>query len=177
MIFKIKSGNHYSNGFIYKIFHMLNFSNDMEYYVTFDKDSTYVDTTDHKFDVNKLFGFSIGYHHNNSHRFGWNVIDGKIHIQSYSYINKIRIIKDICVIKPETKYKFTIFTNDPGTNVTFTVVTAVDGVYSEMEVGSVTIPTNCRGGSEMVFGYKLWPYFGGTKVAPQEINILLNKKL
>lgn len=161
MIFKINYDSHYSNSFIYKLFHLLNFKNRMEYFVKFDRDALYTDTTSHKFDVNKLFGFSIGYHHNNSHRFGWNVIDGQIHIQAYSYIDKKRVIEDVCIIEPDKEYKFIISLK--GSKAIFTII---DGNY---EIKQIVIPTTPK----KVWGYKLWPYFGGTKVAPQTIHISL----
>ena len=44
--------------------------------------------------VNKLYGFSEGFHHWNSARTGWRCVDGEnIELLAYSYINGKRIIK------------------------------------------------------------------------------------
>jgi len=135
----------------------------MDYYVKFNKDCIYVDTSNDRFDVNKLFGFSIGYHHTNSHRFGWNVLDGKINIYSYSYVNKKRVIKQLCIIEPEKRYKFSIIVK--GSNTFFNIL---DDDYI---LSQVVVP---MGFEKKVWGYKLWPYFGGNKVSPQTIHITLN---
>ena len=45
-----------------------------------------------QWDVNKLFGFSIGYHHKTSFRFGWRpkLDSGRIEIVGYEYNDGIR---------------------------------------------------------------------------------------
>lgn len=134
----------------------------MDYYVTFSKDCIYDDTTSHKFDVNKLFGFSIGYHHNNSYRFGWNVIGGQIDIHAYSYVNKKRVIQQICSINPEKEYKFSIIVKD--SKVIFNIID------EDFNLSQTIISTTPK----KIWGYKLWPYFGGTKLAPQTIHITFN---
>ena len=99
MIFTIYKGFHFCNKALYKLINLVNDSKRMSYYVTFNETALYVDDTIDKFDVNKLFGFSIGLHHHNSYRFGWNCLDNKIHIYAYSYINSERVMSEICVIK------------------------------------------------------------------------------
>jgi hypothetical protein len=134
----------------------------MEYYVTFNHDCIYIDNTVDMFDVNKLFGFSIGLHHDDSHRFGWNVVDGSIQIYAYSYVDKKRVIKEMCGIEPSKEYKFNIVRKN--SKVMFNVFDT-DGLI----ISQVTIPINTK----KILGYKLWPYFGGNKLAPHTMHITL----
>lgn len=159
MIFTIEKDRHYSDGFIYKLLNMFHDSNRMAYLVKFDSSTLYLDETVDRFDVNKLFGFSIGLHHNNSYRFGWNCLDNKIHIYAYSYIKGVRVINEICVIENDKEYRFIIRIN--GNKVLFSVIS------EDYNINQVTqsAPTN------KFFGYCLWPYFGGNKAAPHKISI------
>lgn len=64
-----------------------------------------------QYDVNKLFGFSIGQHHNNSFRFGWrpNSDLSKMEIVGYEYLNKLRIpTLPICEVKVGKWYGYEI---------------------------------------------------------------------
>lgn len=163
MIFKIKKNKHYSNKFIYKLINFFHDTNKMTFYCEFDDSALYNDTSEDRFDVNKLFGFSLGLHHVNSYRFGWNVLDGKIHIYAYSYINSKRVIDEICVIENNKKYKFII--NIKNGKAIFTIV---DDNYNLKQVIQLAP-------SKKIFGYHLWPYFGGNKTAPNDIFIKFNK--
>lgn len=164
MIFKIKKGHHYSDGFLYKIFNFFHKSDRIRKIVNFNENSKYIDETLDKFDVNKLFGFSNGYHHKNSYRFGWNCLDGKIHIYAYSYINSIRQIDEICSINTNQEYKFIIKVNK--NKVIFSVINdkfILTQIVQTME----KLPKN------NIIKYTLWPYFGGNKIAPKNILIEL----
>ncbi len=160
MIFKIKKDHHYSNQFIHKLINFFHNSDRMSYYCTFT-DSLYTDTTVDRFDVNKLFGFSIGMHHVNSYRFGWNVLDDKIHIYAYSYVNKQRLIDEICVVEKDKEYKFIIKINKGKTY--FSVIDEEYNIKQAVQSASLT----------NFFGYRLWAYFGGNKTAPKDIFIEL----
>jgi hypothetical protein len=162
MMFTIYKGFHYCNKSLYKLFNLFNDKKRMSYYVTFNETALYVDDTLDRFDVNKLFGFSLGMHHKNSYRFGWNCLDGKIHIYAYAYVNGERIITEICKIKINEEHRFTIFMNNTGKCV-FTVIDSSDNIHQAIVMGHKH--------KEKLFGYKLWPYFGGNKPAPQKIEI------
>ena len=159
MIFSIKKGRHYSDGFLYKIINLFHDSDNMTHFVTFNETAIYTDETLDKFDVNKLFGFSIGLHHRNSYRFGWNSYDGKIHIYAYSYINGKRTIDEICVVEQDLEYKLMIRIKNG--KVIFSVI---DNEYNIKQ--AVQFSSNKR-----LLGYCLWPYFGGNKTASKNINI------
>jgi len=159
MIFKIKKGNHYSNGYLYKFFNFFHSSDKMSHYCTFTDSTIYNDETKHKFDVNKLFGFSIGQHHVNSYRFGWNVLDNNIHIYAYSYVNTKRIIDEICVVETNKPYKFIIKLKDGKA-----IFTVLDKDYVLKQVIQPILKNK-------YLGYRLWPYFGGNNTAPKDIFI------
>jgi|ERR1035437_1302435 hypothetical protein len=160
MIFKIKKGRHFSNQLIHKLVSSFHNSDRLSYYCIFT-DTLYTDTTVDRFDVNKLFGFSIGMHHVNSYRFGWNVLDDKIHIYAYSYINSQCVIDEICIIEKDKEYKFIIKINNG--KAFFSVI---DEEYCIKQVIQ-SAPLN------KFIGYHLWPYFGGNKTPPKDIFIEL----
>lgn len=164
MMFTIYKGFHFCNKALYKLFNLFNNKKRMSYYVTFNETALYVDNSVDRFDVNKLFGFSLGMHHKNSYRFGWNCIDGKVHIYAYAYINSGRIITEICVININEEHRFTIFISNNGKCI-FTVIDSLDKINQAI----VMVPKS----KQKLFGYKLWPYFGGNKTAPQKIEIKL----
>lgn len=161
MIFKIKKGRHYCNKFLHKLFNSYHNSDRLSYFCIFKDSAVYTDTTSHKLDINKLFGFSIGMHHTNSYRFGWNVQEGKIHIYAYSYVNSKRISQEICLVDKDKEYNFIIKVKDG--RAVFSVID------EESNIKQVIQPAPLN----RFIGYHLWPYFGGTKTAPQDIFIEL----
>ena len=117
-----------------------------------------------QWDVNTLFGFSIGFHHVNSFRFGWrpNKDLTKIEIDGYEYHNKIRITTiSICEVELNKWYTY-VLTYIPKTN----------------EVEYLVIDKNCESANSYIrlknnlsWGYRLGLYFGGNKKAPHDITI------
>jgi len=132
----------------------------------FTESAIYFFDDEDQHDVNKLFGFSFGYHHYNSVRFGWrpNKTLDKIEIVGYEYVNKLRIPTiPICEVeldkwyKYELKYKGGIFGQ-----IEYDVT---DGEEHFGLVHPITIKHDCN------LGYKLYLYFGGNKKAPHKITI------
>lgn len=163
MVFSIKKGSHYSNNILYKICSFFNTNEKVSYMVTFDDSGLYIDDTLDKYDVNKLFGFSNGWHHKNSYRFGWNSLYGKIHVYGYSYINGKRFSQEFAVIRPNEEYRMTIRVKNGKCIYTIT--------DSEFKINQIVVNVP----SKSIYGYMLWPYFGGNKTAPQKIKINLGK--
>lgn len=163
MKFKIKKGNHYSNKFLYKLFNFFHYSDHLSYFCKFNKSALYIDTTENRFDINKLFGFSIGRHHINSYRFGWNVLDGVIHIYAYSYIDSVRRFEEICTIDIDKEYKFIVKLKNG-----YALFTIIDDSF---HIKQALHPYKQKNS----LGYCLWPYFGGNNRAPQSITIELIK--
>jgi len=163
MIFTTKKGEHYSDKKLYKFFHILCRTKQLSYKIIFDESAKYIDLTVDKFDVNKLFGISIGTdHHIDSARFGWNYLDGKICIYSYCYVDGVRSMSLLTMINPYKEYVYTI-TNNP-TNYLFTIT----GGNTPPVQGFVMKTKNNW------LRRKLWPYFGGNKTSPQDIRIEFN---
>jgi hypothetical protein len=117
-------------------------------------------------DVNKLFGFSIGYHHNNSFRFGWRpTVDLlKIEIVGYEYHDKIRI-STIHIVNVEVNkwYKYVMAYNADLNLVEYSVI-------DENNLGT-EISSSIELQKNLSWGYKLGLYFGGNKKAPHNITI------
>jgi hypothetical protein len=110
-------------------------------------------------DINKLFGFSIGLHHNNSFRLGWRPSsnNNSIEILTYEYINGIRQKPKIITTVDLNIWVHVLISYNPNEN---SILYFVDGNCYKHEV----IPIKKNG-----FGYMLGFYFGGNKKAPQDI--------
>ena len=161
MIFTINGGSHYSNNLLYKIFNFLNFKKKMTSEVIFDQSCKYDLGTADQLDINKLTGFSIGYHHRDSARFGWRYLNDKIELFSYCYISGQRIYKKICDVNLDQPVKLQIVDND-------------NSYLFRVFVNNATYISKVDKNRSFGIGYKLWPYFGGNCKAPHAINISIN---
>ena len=116
-----------------------------------------------QYDVNKLFGFSFGMHHNNSVRFGWrpNGDLSKIEIVGYEYHDKLRIPTiPICEVQLNKWYKYQLKYNAKTSYIEYTVI-------SDDENFGMQHPIKLK--KLFTFGYKLDLYFGGNKTAPHKM--------
>jgi len=116
-------------------------------------------------DVNKLFGFSIGMHHNNSFRFGWRPNEdlSKMEIVGYEYLNGLRIPTiPICEVYLDKWYRYEMKYIAETEQFQYTVT---DGNETHSTIHPVTLKNNWN------FGYRLYLYFGGNKKAPHKIVI------
>ena len=163
MKFLIKKDKHYSDQYLYKFVNILNTNRFLKYQVLFDNTCKYELPKEDQEDINKLFGYTLGFnHHKDSARFGWFYQDKTIHLHAYVYDNGVRKSKLIKNLDLNTQYVLTLV--DECDNWLFSVN---DG-WSV--IGSVKIPKSC----EFKYGYKLWPYFGGNNTAPHDITIQMN---
>ena len=163
MKFLIKKDKHYSDQYLYKFVNILNINRFLKYQVLFDNTCKYELPKEDQEDINKLFGYTLGFnHHKDSARFGWFYQDKTIHLHAYVYDNGVRKSKLIKNLDLNTQYVLTLV--DEGDNWLFSVN---DGWCV---IGSVKIPKSC----EFKYGYKLWPYFGGNNTAPHDITIQMN---
>jgi hypothetical protein len=156
--YSISKGNHRS-GLRYKLFR--NKSRlDMKF--RFDSTAVYkLEGNDH-YDLNKLAGLAYGRsHHTNSARVCWRYNSKKkvIELFSYVYDQKQRTFTHIIDCKIDTECSASIFVKQD--SVAFTI----NGVTKEFSKSKW--PS---------WGYHLYPYFGGDKVAPHNINIWLEMK-
>lgn len=117
---------------------------------------------DDQWDVNKLFGFSIGHHQKqNSFRFGWRPIlsENKIEIVAYEYYNGIRqVTKSIGMVNLNTWYRCAI-SYMPYWKQTKYIF------------GDLSFITHFNLNKKHGLGYTLGIYFGGNETAPHKITI------
>jgi hypothetical protein len=127
-----------------------------------------------QWDVNKLFGFSIGHHqHGSSFRFGWRPIltENLIEIVAYEYHDGVRMkTMPICRIKLNKWYGFRLVYL-PQINKTYYYVNdiEIDILIRDREIYKLTNDVNLKKKSGL--GYTLGIYFGGNEKAPQDITI------
>jgi len=159
MKFIIKKGTHYSNETVFKLKNFFNTNNTLQYQVVFDDSCVYELPKEDQGDINKLFGFSIGFnHHKNSARFGWSYQDGKINLHAYIYDNGVRKSKLIDKLNFNSSYLLTL--TDLGEEWKFSVENGSN--ITELKMSKL---------HDFEWGYKLWPYFGGNNPAPHDITI------
>jgi len=131
-----------------------------------------------QWDVNKLFGFSIGHHQKrSSFRFGWRPIleNNTIEIVAYEYHDGVRQkTMPICEVELNTCYKFRIGYL-PHLNRTYYNVsdTKTNKRIADRLIVDFTNDVNLlkKGG----LGYTLGIYFGGNEKAPHKITIYRKK--
>jgi hypothetical protein len=110
-------------------------------------------------DICKLFGFSQGYHHRNSARFGWryNLNSKKIEILAYMYLSGKRESFFLCNCDINEKYEFIL------TKKYHFIVKNNNQIIAEQKF---------KPEYKYNIGYKLYLFFGGNHSAPQDIDIL-----
>lgn len=107
-------------------------------------------------DINKLFGFSYGYHHSNSIRIGWKSFEDNIALFAYIYENGVRKTKWITKIPVETDAIVSIDYDSANSLIYF----SCNGKF-------ITMPYKVG----VTAGYYLKPYFGGDCNAPETMYI------
>lgn len=133
--------------------------------IEFTSSAMYYFADHDQFDVNKLFGFSVGWHHNTSFRFGWrpNTDLTKVEIVVYEYANGIRLTtRPICEVACDKTYRYTLKYSAITQSIMYLV--SGPGVF-------VSRYTKCDLGNKNKIGYTLGLYFGGNKTAPHDITI------
>lgn len=112
-------------------------------------------------DINKLFGFSLGMHHENSLRVGWRYVPQKdlIEIVTYIYQNGVRLReKHLDWLNFGQKGEYTI--------------ELTDDYYAVFSVGkSVIVKDKIETKKKLYLSYPLSLYFGGNCTAPHDMNI------
>ncbi len=164
MIFEIEKGHNHSNRFVYKFFNYLNFNRFLDYSVVFNESCRYdLSNKEDILDVNKLFGYSIGFNpHINSVRFGWNYNpkNDKIDLFSYIYEGGARKFEFIKSVNFNHKYYLSI--DKEKDYFSFHINDGIDIFGSKV-----------KSNLDFEIGFSLWPYFGGTSLAPHKISIEL----
>jgi len=135
----------------------------------FDSSAIYKFNDEDQYDINKLFGFSIGLHHHNSFRFGWrpNKNLDKIEILGYEYLNKKRLPEyKVCDVNLNEWYNYQLKYDHLKNEISYTI-TKDNLVYNISHLVQIKRKLN--------IGYRLNLYFGGNKKAPHNIIIYKNK--
>jgi hypothetical protein len=166
MIFTIKKGCHNSNGFLHKALNFINRKRVLNFRVYFHSSCEYDLGTIDQFDINKLHGFSLGFnHHQDSARFGWRSAGNKIELFAYCYVSGNRMVEKICSITTDEFYELKL--RDTGTGYyEFSVYNQFETILNTMYVSKQT---------GFKTGMKLWPYFGGNRTAPHDMQIQINQ--
>lgn len=117
--------------------------------------------------VNKLFGWGYGHHHQNSVRLGWRPSDAirDIELSLYTYKDGVRSIEVIGYIETNKVYECLLLVRGNGD-----VYYRVEGsnLYKASRIKKAINPS-------LGVGYYLFPYFGGVKKASQDMKIRLWK--
>ncbi|WP_229204308.1 hypothetical protein [Dyadobacter alkalitolerans] len=123
----------------------------MRFQVVFDSSCIYQTAIpENQFDINKLYGFSdcSSQHQNNSARFGWNWLEGNIHIYAYTYANGVREVKDLGTAELNETNSFKIASEDNA------YIFSYHGVDTKM-------PRHCSGGVALLISS--FPILAATK--------------
>lgn len=137
--------------------------------VIFSEQCWYSYLNDDSYDINKLFGFSHGYHHHNSIRFGWVPNFQKknyIEIWSYIYNKGTRSFDKICEVETKKSYRYQIFLKNDGE-----IIFLVKDLQNNILIGNSSEKYNKP---NIDIGYNLFPYFGGNNSSPCDMEILFS---
>lgn len=158
--YKINKGAHYYRGL--HLFHPEINKSIVVADVCFSESCLYDLHSNDNNDINKIFGLSQGYHHHNSARFGWRCLDNKnIQIITYCYVNKVRLPEII------------LATVKPGETFRATLKILSDVYYFKIETLNTFKVSQVSRAKTTIFGYRLYPYFGGNMPAPHSMEIKL----
>ena len=127
--------------------------------------------------INKLFGISFGWHHRNSIRFGWryNYLNDKIDIYTYIYRDGERLMPvGICCVKPNRLYTYCLkyeFNPLDNFSIRYSFEVICNAGDSDFDKDNEFIISITDKTLIPRWGYKLHPYFGGSKPAPHTMKI------
>lgn len=160
--YTIKKGKHYCS----RRLPGLHFGSSMSRRVTLNPSMLYEHLNKDSYDWNKLFGFSFGFmHHNNSVRFVWRPAfndPGMIEIGAYQYNKGVRAMEVICKLNAKQQIAYD-----------FEIRLQYNKAFYHIDNVDVKTATMAFKKPFSLFGFKLFPYFGGQNKAPKEISIFI----
>lgn len=111
-------------------------------------------------DTNKLYGSSDcgSFHQQNSARFGWRWNNERLEIMAFTHVGGQFFYEYIASAALNKSYQYEIMLSQDKGSYIF-----------NFNGKTVTMPRGCK--DSIMKGYKLYPYFGGNKVAPHEMLI------
>jgi hypothetical protein len=132
---------------------------ELKFMVKFDSSAIYqtVDP-DNQVDINKLYGFSDNnaLHHQFSARFGWRWRNNELQVFGYIYNNGTMSFKQIGTAKI-------------GEENNCSIKVASNKYIFTLNESSIEMPRASTTGTAI--GYQLYPFFGGTEMAPHDVHI------
>jgi len=155
----IKAGNNFCENNVYPLSEI----KILKFKAILDSTCIYTNVNpDNQADINKLYGFAddSAFHQISSARFGWNWMDGQMHIHAYCYANAVRSYKELgtVLLNKEIECSLEVL---PGKYI-FTLNGKRDTMLRSSQ-------------DTVASGYKLLPYFGGDEPAPQDIKIKIKE--
>lgn len=158
--YKISKGQQSASPAQYKYYSSLT---EQKFTAYFDSSAIYstVNPTN-QLDINKLYGFADDdkQHHISSARIGWRWYSNRLELFGYVYNDSVRTTQFITQVPLKTDIPCSIKVD--GTRYIFTA----NGTQMTMPRTAKT-PTGK--------GYRLYPYFGGDEMAPQDISIRIRE--
>jgi hypothetical protein len=136
-------------------------SQEMKFAVIFDSTAIYTSKEKkNQHAINKLYGFSDfnSSHHQNSARIGWRWLDERLEVWAYVYSEKERLTEFITYFEINKEYECSI---------------KIEGEQYYFLANGKQVKLDRKCPYNQGVKYKLFPYFGGTEAAPQEIIIKL----
>ena len=164
--YQIKQGRHHSSG---RFPHLYLINKDKGFKFkksfTFNQSSMYNLNSIDNYDVNKLYGFSLGLFSpptSNSYRFGWNCQkeNGNIQIFSFIQIEKKFVFEYLMDVNLNKKYSYELRVDK--NDIYF-------NIYDENNIIVFTSKKDYTQKSKMSFAWKCFLYFGGNCVSPQDM--------
>ena len=166
-IYIIKEGRHNSNNRIPKLYlFRKNKKQKISRCFKFSNSCLYKIEGPNNYAINKLTGFSMGLFDEpmtNSYRFGWNCCkeNGKISMYAFYHVNKRMLYEYMGDIPTEKDHTFII-----EKDIDYVNFSIIDKKTNE-EILKTSVVLNFK--KKWCFGWRLFPYFGGTCKAPHDI--------
>lgn len=158
--YKILKGQQSASPSQYKFYSSLT---EMKFTAKFDSSAIYATVNPtNQLDINKLYGFSDDdkQHHASSARIGWRWYSNRLELFGYVYNDSVRSTQLITQVPLKTEIPCSIKVD--GTRYVFTA----NGTQ-------ITMPRTAK--TPTGKGYRLYPYFGGDEMAPQDITIQIRE--
>jgi hypothetical protein len=152
----IAKGQQSASPAAYKYYNSLT---EQRFIVRFDSSAIYR-TVDpgNQADINKLYGFADDDkpHHASSARIGWRWFGGKLELHGYVYNDSLRTTALITDVPLKTDVNCSI---------------KVSGNQYQFTVNGTALAMPRKAKTATGVGYRLYPFFGGTEMSPQDIRI------
>lgn len=164
MEYRIKKGNHYSTP---RELDLYTANKEVIFQFSFNETNKYIIPERDQLDVNKLFGFSMGHHHTNSIRIGWNTSSNSREFTLYAYIyeNGERFIHELTKVFINREMIITLLPEFKENRIRIKILDCALEKYSIFTF-SYKFP-------KFKWGYMLFPYFGGNQPSPKNMHINL----